>query len=201
AHFHDLGPAVRGDDDVGRLDVAVDDAALGRVGQAGGHLEHDRDGVPDRDGAAVGLHELPQVVALDKLEGDEMEALVLAEEVDAGDVVVVGLGGGPGFLLEPDDVLRVGSHVGREDLKGDDAAEVEVAGLEDGGHAAGADGLDQLEVAELAAGQSVAEPRVGNGSRAVPGDNGRRFVGRRGGGGERSQGGGGRGRAACVRGR
>ena len=41
-----------------------------------------------------------QVVALDELEGDEVQPLVLAAEEDAGDVLVIELGGGAGFLVE-----------------------------------------------------------------------------------------------------
>ena len=48
AHVHELGPAVGGDDDVGRLDVAVDDAAAGGVGQPGGDLQHVVDRLGDR---------------------------------------------------------------------------------------------------------------------------------------------------------
>ena len=39
AHVDELGPAGRRDDDVRRLDVAVDDAAGRGVGQAGRHLQ------------------------------------------------------------------------------------------------------------------------------------------------------------------
>ena len=66
----------------------------------GGHLEHVADGLGDRHGPAAAVDQLPQVLALDELEGDEVQPLVLAAEVDAGDVLVVELGGGPGLLLE-----------------------------------------------------------------------------------------------------
>ena len=88
AHVHDLGPAVGSDDDVRRLDVAVDDAALGSVAQSGGNLDHVANALGRRDRTAP-VDQLPEVLALDELEGDEVEPLILAAEVDAGDVLVV----------------------------------------------------------------------------------------------------------------
>ena len=77
-----------------------------------------------------------------------MQPLVLAAEEDAGDVLVVELGGGAGLLVEAADVLRVGGHLRRQDLQGDEAVELRVAGPEHGRHAADADRLDQLEVGQ-----------------------------------------------------
>ena len=39
AHVNELGPAAGRDDDVGRLDVAMDHAALGGVSEASHHLD------------------------------------------------------------------------------------------------------------------------------------------------------------------
>src|SRR5262249_48638952 len=76
------------DDDVARLDVAVDDAARRRVGQAGGHLQEVVQRLGHRQPAAA-VEEAAQVLALDELEGDEVQPLVLAAVEDAGDVLVV----------------------------------------------------------------------------------------------------------------
>ena len=128
----------------------MDDAAFGRVVQAGGHLDHVADALGGRERAAP-VDQLPQVVALDELEGDEVQPLVFAAEEDAGDVLVVELRRGAGFLLEAVDALGIACHLRRQDLQRDDAVEFEVARFQHGGHAARADGFDQLEVAEPAA--------------------------------------------------
>jgi hypothetical protein len=60
----------------------------------------------DRQPSAV-LQDGPQVVALDELEGDEVQPLVLAAEENAGDVLVIELGGAAGLLVEAADVLLV----------------------------------------------------------------------------------------------
>jgi hypothetical protein len=61
-----------------------------------------------RQEATLLLHADAQVLALDELEGDEVQPLILAAEVDAGDVLVVQPGRGAGLLFEAADVLRVG---------------------------------------------------------------------------------------------
>ena len=112
AHIDELGPTRGGNDDVRRLDVAVDDAPAGRVGESGGDLEHVVDGLADGQPAPP-LEQDAQVIALDELEGDEVEALVLAAVEDAGDVLVVELGGAAGLLVEAADVFGVDRHLGR----------------------------------------------------------------------------------------
>ena len=51
AHVDELGPALRRDDDVRRLDVAMDHPALGGVDQGVGDLEREVDRLADRQGA------------------------------------------------------------------------------------------------------------------------------------------------------
>ena len=132
----------------------MDDAALGGVGQAGGHLEHVVQRLGDRQPAAP-LQDGAQVVALDELEGDEVQPLVLAAEEDAGDVLVIEAGGAAGLLVEAADVFRIDGHVRRQDLEGHQAVELGVAGADDGGHAADADRFDQLEMGQAPAAQAA----------------------------------------------
>ncbi len=89
-----------------------------------------------------------QVVALDELEGDEVQPLIFAAEEDAGDVLVIELGGAAGLLVEAADVLGVVGHLRRQDLQRHEAVELGVAGAEDRRHAAHADRLDQLEMGQ-----------------------------------------------------
>ena len=112
-----------------------------------------------------------------------MQPLVLAAEEDAGDVLVVELGGGAGLLVEAADVLGVAGHLRRQDLQGDDAVELRVAGPQHGGHAADADRLDQLEVGESPAANPGVVDVGSDGSGVIFGnDRGGVITGRRGGG-------------------
>ena len=150
AHVHDFGPAIRRDENVRRLDVAMDHTALRGMSQTRRDLDHEPHAIPGSDRPAP-VDRLPQRDPFHELERDEVQPLIFAAEVDAGHVVVVELGGGAGFLLEPRHAFEIERGFGGQDFEGDDAAEVEVAGLEYGRHAARADCLDQFEVPEAAA--------------------------------------------------
>src|SRR5207237_2442729 len=65
------------------------------------------------------------------------------------------------LLVEATDVLRVGGHVGRQDLEGDAAVELRVAGADDGRHAANTDGFEQFVMGEVAAAEDAGEGLVG----------------------------------------
>ena len=82
AEVEDLGPSIGPDQDVGGLDVAMDDAARMRVGEAGADLEEDPHPVGEGDGGPL-LDERAQVVPLQQLHrhvelagGLPLEALV-----------------------------------------------------------------------------------------------------------------------------
>src|SRR5260221_291197 len=103
-------------------------------------------------GEDQGLHFIAfEFVAGEELEGDEVQPLVFAAEVDARDVLVVELGGGTGLVLEADDVFGIGRHLRRQHLQGDDAAELQIGGANHRGHAACAERFNQFEVAKLPA--------------------------------------------------
>ena len=83
---------LRGEHQVGRLDVAVDHAVLVRVLQAQRRLMDEVAGIGDRQ-RPLGLDQLGQVEALDVLHGQD-EALAEPEgRVGGDDVGVVELGG------------------------------------------------------------------------------------------------------------
>ncbi len=106
---------VLGDEQVGRLDVAMDDAAGVRVGQAGAQLGQPVDlaGQGHLLAAADHLRHRP---AGDELHRQVRVALVLADRVDADDVGVMDLGGEPCLAQEAPAGLVVG-HL--QDLDGD----------------------------------------------------------------------------------
>ncbi len=142
--------------------------------QAGGDLQDVTDRLAHRQPASASSEDA-QVVALDKLEGDEVQPLVLAAEEDPRDVLVVEPGGGLRLLVEAAHVLRVGRHLRRQDLQRDLAFELHVARPQHRRHAADADRLDQLEMGEPPAAQAVAEALRAGASLAEVGD----IVGRR----------------------
>ena len=135
-----------GHDHVLRLDVAVDHAAVVRVGQRVGERE------PDPDDVAVGQRgvglELGQRAPLDEL-GDEVPAAVLLAGVEErDDALVVEPGDGDGLALG---AFRVGA-VGGHDLDGDRAPEALVAGGVDGPEATGAEARSEPVAAHRQAG-------------------------------------------------
>ena len=128
--------------DVGRLEVAVDDAvavrAIERVGDLGAVADHLVGGQrPARQPAG-------QRLALQVLHDEEGDAFLLADVVEHADVRMVHRPDRPRFAVEPLAQLRVVGEDRREDLDGDGAVEPGVAGLVDLPHPAGPDRGDYL---------------------------------------------------------
>ncbi len=137
AEIEQLGVAARGDEDVGRLDVAVDDPF--RVGSV--------EGVGDLDGGVEKQIELEGAagdaftkrLALEKLHGDESAMLVLADFVDGANVGMVQGRGAARFTLKALEGLTiVGEGFGKK-LQSNVAAQAEVFGFVDFAHATGAE--------------------------------------------------------------
>ena len=141
AEVENLDPAVDGDEDVVRLEIAMADAALVRRH----HALDDVARVAQRDVErrwAVEVDEpLPQRLALEPLHDDVRLVIGDAELVDRHDVRMVQGGRRLRLALEASDLFRVGR--GRQqDLDGDRAIELRVLREEHLAHAAGADLLD-----------------------------------------------------------
>ena len=117
AEVGDLHPALGGDQDVGGLDVAVDDALAVRVVQRVADLAMMM--VERLRGVEAGaVDDLVEIGALDELH-DEVEvafARGLAEVVDGDDARVAELGEGAGFALEAVGECRVGADLGGRSL-------------------------------------------------------------------------------------
>ena len=88
------------DQDVVRLQVAVDDAFGVRGGERVGDLPRDRDGALDRQ-PAFAAQDAVQILAVHEGHRDELEALDFAQVVDAEDVLVRDLRAEEQLLLEP----------------------------------------------------------------------------------------------------
>jgi hypothetical protein len=114
------------DHQVGGLDVAVDDAGLVRVGQAGAQPFHHLQLAHDRDRLAP-ANQLGERLAADELHGDEGPPVELAELVDGDDVRVRDAAGGTGLALEPLPHLLVVEAFAQE-LDRDQAIERGIAG-------------------------------------------------------------------------
>ena len=98
AEIHDLRAAALEQHDVARLDVAVDDAALVREGEAVGDLQRDLDRLVG--GQLAFLQARAQVRALEQLHRHEREIAFLAEVEDGDDVRVVELARRPRLLAK-----------------------------------------------------------------------------------------------------
>ena len=136
-----------GNEEVGRLDIAVDDALAVRVGQRLDGLLEQLAGQLGLEPAAA-LDVLEQVDPLDKFHRQVISAGGLAGVVDGDDVLVAELLGGAGLAAEALAHARVGGQVGRHDLEGDLAVELHVARLVDRGHAAAGDVAEDLVAAD-----------------------------------------------------
>ena len=138
AEVRDLHDALGVDDDVVRLDVAVDDAVAVRVAERGEDLAR----VRDRDGhraEAARADELLERSPLDVLHDDVVGAVELAAVEDRDDVRVGEAGGVRRLSTEALDELLVVRVPAVQHLDGDPAAQLLVLGEVDVGHAAAAE--------------------------------------------------------------
>jgi hypothetical protein len=98
SEIQDFGQAPPGNEDVGRLDVAVDHALAVRRGQRAGDLDAERQRIFQRQRLAGDA--MLQSLPFQQLHGDELLAAVLINLGDGADVRVVQRRGGPRLALE-----------------------------------------------------------------------------------------------------
>src|SRR2546425_5615371 len=116
------------------LDVAVHDPALVRVREGPGDLNEDLADFGRGERAARGEHARERLAA-QELHDEVDDAAALADAVDRDDAGVLELGRGAGLALEALDELFVEGEGKRQDLDGDVALQLLLAGLEDDRHA------------------------------------------------------------------
>src|SRR5579872_1070112 len=134
AEIENLGLAAFSDEDVGGLDVAMDDAlgvgGIESVGDLNSYL-HQRAGL---QGAPQ--HQVGESAALEILHGQEGATIVLADFEYGANIGMIEGGGGAGFALKTLQSLGIARQVLGEKLERDHAAEASVFRLVDHTHAA-----------------------------------------------------------------
>jgi hypothetical protein len=138
AEVGDLDPAVRRDEQVARLDVAVHQPGGVRGVQRHRGL---RDDVEHAVGGqrVLALEDRRQRLAGHELHHEEGGAVLLAVVVDVGDALVVDEGGVPRLRAEPLQEPRVAEVLVLQDLDGDGAADHEIGRFPHLAHAADGD--------------------------------------------------------------
>src|SRR6185295_6018133 len=139
-----VGAALLVDEDISRLEVAVDDALLVGVLDRAGDLLEQRDA--DMEVAALGVERLSR----DELEADEDRVAVAAGFVERRDGRMAEPRGVAGLALEPFHLSRAVGLRGLQHLERHFAAEFLVAGAEDDAHPAFAQHLDEAVLAHAA---------------------------------------------------
>ena len=146
AEVGDLRHAVLGQEDVARLEVAVQDAALmGDVDRPGQSLDQLR-GLPGRQGllADPGRQRAP----FDELEREVGISVGLVDLIDLDDVRMPKLADRLGLRLEASEFSPAGV-LGRQDhLEGGEPADAAMPGLVDDAHAAAAQDFEDVVVAD-----------------------------------------------------
>ena len=143
-------PAIR-NEDVRRLDVAVNDAGRVRRVQAIGDL--DRQGKQSLCFNRLTRDHMLQRHALQEFHGDERSATLLADVVNRADVRMIQRRCGLGFTPEAFQRLRVVSNIFGQEFKRYKTVEARVLGLVNHTHPAASQSLEDAIVGDVLANQ------------------------------------------------
>ena len=140
AEIENFGVGAFGDEDVGGLDVAVNDAfGVSGFEGVGDFDDGEVEEAVELEGTAG--DEILTGLAFETFHGDEGLSVFFADIVDGADVGVVEGGGGFGFAAKTAEGLGIFGERVREKFEGDEAVEARVLRLVDDAHAAAAEHL------------------------------------------------------------
>ena len=146
--IHHARPTLIIDSDVGRLDVAMDDAAFVRERESAEDVDDDVELVDEWESDVSG-REVLEVLTLDELHRDEQVAVDFAEVVDRDDVRVLERSSGLGLAEEPPSEVVVASDRVAHHFDGNGAIEDRIGCAIDDTHRALADLLDDSVLPDL----------------------------------------------------
>ena len=137
AEVEHLGVAPPRDEDVRRLEVAVDDPLGVRREKRVGNLDGPGDDFVRLEAPLD--HALAERLALEQLHRNEVAAFMLVDVVDRANVRVVERGRGLGLSLETCDRLKIAALLLAQELQGDWSFQAQTLGPVDDAHAAAAE--------------------------------------------------------------
>jgi hypothetical protein len=154
AEIEQLGLAVPGDENIGRLDVAVDDAfgmgSVECVGNLDAEFQH------EVDGQRFAVDAVFEGLALEIFHGQKRAAIFFADVVDGADVGVVQGRGGTGFAAEPIQNGEMAADLIGQKLERNETAEARVLGFVDHAHSPAAQLFDDSIMGDAFAGHGPA---------------------------------------------
>ncbi|HUI77606.1 MAG TPA: hypothetical protein VLY24_06805 [Bryobacteraceae bacterium] len=136
AEIEDLGVAALADENVGGLNVAVNNAlVVGGIERVG---DFDGQGKKFVEFHRLAADAVLQGHAIEVLHGDEGPAFMFANVVNGADVGVVQGGSGLSFALKPGQRIAIAGDLFGQELQGHEAAQAGVFGFVDNAHSAAA---------------------------------------------------------------
>ncbi len=144
AEIEDFGVAAGGDEDVGRLDVAMDDALFVRGVERVGDFDAERQQQSERQG--LFRDAVLEGLALQKLHRDEIAAVVLGNVVNRADARMIQRGSGAGFAPETLEGVGIALQFRREEFQGHAAAQIQILSDVDHTHSATTEPVDDAVV-------------------------------------------------------
>ena len=146
AEIENLGQPAAGDEHIGRLDVAMNDAfGVGYI-ESVRNLNAEIEDALERQRLAMDV--VAQRFAVDELHGDERLVILFADVVNGADAGVIESGTGVRFAAKALQRLGILQHVLGKEFQRDGALEPGVHGLVDHTHAAGAEFFQNAIVRE-----------------------------------------------------
>ena len=142
AEVGDADVAVAVDHHVGRLQIAMEHAALVRRGDAGAELPRELDRLVLRNPSDA-AQQRRQILAVDVFHREEAAAVGFAEVVEAADVLVRHLARRAQLVVELREVRRIAGDPFGQELQRDRLIERQIVGAIDFAHAAAAEQRDQ----------------------------------------------------------